>query len=331
MSAALARANLSTSTGTAGQPSGHPTREEATHAAWQVGVMTRQTAALAYGRSRVSVQLSARRWQAPTPGVIVTHNGPLTRDQLIWVALLSGPTGTLLHGLSGAQYDGLRGFDPDRLTLVVPGSSRNCAARLSVLAQKHGVGIRWSTKLGEQDVNPHSTPPRARLARSLVDAASERVSKRRARVILLAGVQQRLVRTPALADALSRRGKCRNRAIIVESILDAAGGIQSLPEADLNTIRRRLRLPEPRRQVTLRRQDGRYFLDNEWPEFGVRVEVHGIPHYQVRNWDSDLLRQNDIAIEGGGLLLFSSYATRHLQAQVGEQLVRMLRRRGWSG
>lgn len=70
---------------------------------------------------------------------------------------------------------------------------------------------------------------------------------------------------------------------------------------------------------------------NDWPDYGIRAEVHGIPHSEIQNWDNDLIRQNDISIEGGGLLLFSSYATRHLQSQVGDQLVRMFRRRGWPG
>ena len=50
---------------------------------------------------------------------------------------------------------------------------------------------------------------------------------------------------------------------------------------------------------------------------------------QVRNWDDDLLRQNDISIAGGGLLIFSSYAVRHAQPRVEAQLVEMFRRRGW--
>ncbi len=207
-------------------------QSSAAGAARQVGVLTLQAAALTHGRSHVSAQLGARRWQAPTARVVVMHNGPLTQDQQMWVALMSAPPGTLLHGLSGAQHDGLRGITPHQLTLVVPGSSRNCLGRFGELADDWGVSLRWSTKLGPEDVNPLSVPPRTRLPRSLIDGASERVPKRRARVIVLAAVQQRLLRTPTLWEALSRRGRCRNRAIIVESIIDATGGIESLPEAD---------------------------------------------------------------------------------------------------
>jgi hypothetical protein len=304
---------------------------EALFAARSVDDWLRRAADSCFGAGHVRAQLAARRWQAPTRRVVLLHNGPPTEEQRVWTGLLSAPPGAMLHGLSAAQYDGLRGITPDVLTLVVPGSSRNCRKRLKDIAATWPVAIRWSTVLGPADVAPAALPPRTRLARSLVDAAAERVTERRARVIVLAGVQQRLVLPSALSDALSRRGRCRNRAIISEAVVDALGGVESLPESDFNNIVRRQNLPEPRRQQVLKRPDGRYFLDNDWPQYGVRAEIHGIPHFEVRNWDNDLLRQNDISIEGGGLLLFSSYATRHLQQKVGDQLGRMLRRRGWTG
>ena len=135
---------------------------------------------------------------------------------------------------------------------------------------------------------------------------------------------------PALWDALSRRGRCRNRAIVAEAIVDASGGIESLPEREFDIIRRRVRLPEPTRQQILSRADRRFYLDAAWDEIGVRVEVHGIPHMHARTWDDDLLRLNEISIVGGALV-FSSYAIRHRADQVAEQLLRMFRSRGWAG
>ncbi len=283
-----------------------------------------------FGDGVLRAHLGAGRWQEPVSGVLVRHNGPLTDEQLMWVALLAGPPGTMLHGLSAAVVDGFTGFRPDALTIVIPGPSRN---RRSVveLHSRWGVQVRWSTKLGEADVNPDAVPPRTRLARSIVDAASQRVPQQRSRVLVLAVAQQRLVRTAALWDALSRRGRCRNRALIAESIVDAAGGIESLPEREFDQIRLVRGLPEPTRQAVLQRRDGRFYLDIEFQPWGVRAEVHGIPHLAVRNWDRDLERQNEISIDGSGLLVFSSYAIRRQPQLVGDQLVRMLRSRGWQG
>lgn len=117
--------------------------------------------------------------------------------------------------------------------------------------------------------------------------------------------------------------------MIVESILDATGGIQSLPEREFALICRHIRLPEPDRQQILRTPGGTFYLDTVWLRWGVRTEIHGIPHHNITRWDEDLMRLNDISIEGAGLLVFSSYATRHLAVRVGRQLVRMFQSRGW--
>jgi len=300
-------------------------------AARREGVWVRQDACSRYGVGRVRAELSARRWQAPVSTVVVTHNGPLTEEQRMWVVLLAAPRGTVLFGLSAAAHDGLRGFEPDSLSVVIPGSSYDPRNGQLDVPDDWNVRVRWSTKLGPEDVNPVALPPRTRLPRSVVDEASERIPERRSRALVLAAVQQRRARTAALWNALSRRGRCRNRAIIVESIRDAEGGIESLPEREFELQRRRLRLPEPGRQRVLQRRDGRYFLDNDWPTLGIRVEIHGIPHSEVHQWDEDLLRQNDISIDGSGLLIFSSYAIRHVQSRVGSQLLDMFRRRGWRG
>jgi hypothetical protein len=283
-----------------------------------------------FTRSHVDAQLRANRWQSPVAPVVVMHNGPLTATQQTWVALLSAPTGSVVGGLSAAVLDGLTGLTPDALTIVVPGSSRNHVSRL-LRACSWPVELRWSTVLGPDDVDAAATPPRTRLPRSVVDAASERVSPRRARVLVLAAVQQRLTTPPLLWNTLSRRGRCRNRAVIAEAIVDATGGIESLPEGEYNRILAGRRLPAPVRQSPVRRSDGRMYLDNDWPKLGVRAEIHGIPHLRVGQWDQDLFRQNEIAIARGGLLVFSSYAVRHEPARVGEQTEALLRQHGWTG
>jgi hypothetical protein len=185
--------------------------------------------------------------------------------------------------------------------------------------------------LSVADVHPLRLPPRTRPQRSLIDAASWSPfeAERRARAIILGGVQQRITRTRDLREALSRRGACRHRALIVESILDARGGIQSLPELDFEMIRRRRGLPEPSTQAPRRRADGKYYLDVEWRDYDAACEIHGIPHLRVLQWESDLERANEITIAGPRLLVFSSYATRRRQDRVGRQLVQLLRRGGW--
>jgi hypothetical protein len=287
------------------------------------GVMTTSYAVAVIGRGHLRAQLAARRWQRPYRGVIVMHNGPLTHDQVLWLTLLACPPRTVLGGLTAAALDGLEGFPQAGVFVQLPKGGRR--PRLD------GLVTSWSTHLGTDQVHPARTPPRTRITRSLIDGASSQQAPARARAIILAGVQQRLVVAESLEAALATRGACRHRGLIMESIMDAAGGLQSLPEWEFDLIRRRRRLPVPDRQRALRRQDGRMYLDNVWASYDVSAEVHGIPHLRVSRWEADLERQNEIIILGPRLICFSSYAIRHEADRVGDQLERALRRGGWAG
>jgi very-short-patch-repair endonuclease len=143
--------------------------------------------------------------------------------------------------------------------------------------------------------------------------------------MVIAAVQQRLTSMRNLREALTRRGKCRHRALIVESVLDAHGGIQSLPERDMRSVFAELRW----RAVHQRRvqgKGGRYYLDVYVPELNLGIEVHGIPRLAVQRWDQDLFRANEIVIAGAQLLIFSSYAIRHERSTVVDQLRRFAAR-----
>ncbi len=287
-------------------------------------VLTLDAACRSTSPSHVRAQLRARRWQSPASGVVVRHNGPLSPAELHRVALAAGPPGAVLGGLTAAAYDRLDGFVDDQTTIVVPGSS-------TTPHPLPEVRLHWSTELSPLDVHPIGDPPRTRIARSLVDAASEPGPLTRSRAILLAGCQQRLVRADGLEDALSRRGPCRHRALIRETIGDVRGGVDSLPERDFDRLCRLAGLPMPTAQRVLRRPDGKAYLDRAWDGYGVACEVHGIPHMRVGRWDADLMRQNEVAIVGPRLLQFTSFAIRHRSQVVVDQLTRMLRSAGWRG
>lgn len=284
-------------------------------------VLTYRTALRNVTRSRMRSLVRRAVWQNPYRGVYVTHNGRLTADERDVVALHASAPGSVLGGLSALRHDGFTGRAADRPVIVQPiGASRPAY---------DDVTLHWSSMLDDRDVHPSRTPRRTRPARSLVDAASWIPTDVAAREIVIAGVQQGLVRTADLRDALSRRGTCRRRALIVQSILDAAGGIQSLPERDFDDARRSARLPQPTRQARRRGPDGRFYLDVEWGAFDVAVEIHGIPHLAVPQWENDLSRANELVIGGVHLLTFSSFAVRHQSARVMNQVERLLRARGW--
>ncbi|NEE03941.1 hypothetical protein [Phytoactinopolyspora halotolerans] len=274
-------------------------------------------------RAQVRHAVRSGRWQSPQRGVYVAHNGELTRNQELLVCLRASPPGSALAGLTAAELDGLQGFETPEVYVVVP-----IGARPPV---RDGLVVKKSRTLNPADVHPVRQPRRTRLPRSLIDGASWTSSEVRARAVILAGVQQRLVRPDDLRDALSRRIRCRHRALISESIDDAEGGIASVPERDFRQICRAFDLPEPERQAIVRRADGRFYLDAYWKQYEVGAEVHGFQHMEILNWDADLDRQAELSARGDRILPFTSYSVRHRKARVGALLVRALRNGGWQG
>lgn len=287
----------------------------------QCGVLPFAQARAFMTRAQIRAHVDARRWQRPHRGVLVTHNGPLTREQELWVCLLAAPPDSALAGPTAAELDGLRGFESERIWLLVPKGQR--------LPSRDGVIVKSSAQLGPTDVHPLRTPRRTTLDRSLLDMCGSARSPRAARAPLLAAVQQRITAPSRLGEALARRGPCVRRALMTETISDAEGGIQSLPELAFDRLRRHRGLPPPTRQRVVRRPDGRYNLDADWDGFDLSAEIHGLPHLEVRNWEADLDRHNELNIDGRRLLQFCSYAVRHQPGRVGEQLERGLRRGGW--
>jgi hypothetical protein len=276
-----------------------------------------------HGPGVVRHRVARGMWQRPCRGVVVTHNGPLSRAETMAVALASAPPRSALAGPTALEVAGMTGFIDERIHVVIPAGGR--------APSWDGLVVHESTELTPADVHPTQEPRRTRVARSVVDLASWCTNDRYARAVVIAALQQGLVNTARLRDALTRRGPCRRRALIVESVLDAAGGIQSLPERDFDALWQAAGLPPPTRQHRVRGKDRRYHLDVTWETLRMSAEIHGIPHLAVRQWDADLLRANEIVIGGERLLIFSSYAIRREPVAVADQLHRMARACGWSG
>ncbi len=265
-----------------------------------------------------------RLWQSPHHKVVVLHNGPLTQPQRVWVAALAAPCGSALWGSTAAALDGFRDMVEDgRVHIVLPVGSR----RLPVpWVQSH-----WSAQLGSDDVHPLAEPRRTRLPRSLLDLACDARNGRRAAAVLFAGAQQRLVTADMLQQALDRRGPCRHRAVILETLADIEGGIHSVPEHNFDRIVKRRGLPMPTRQVVRRRPNGRYYLDVLWEEFGLAVEIDGSHHRTAAQWDDDLDRTAVVVAGGLRQIRFSSFAVRRRADRVGDLMVLALQSGGWAG
>jgi very-short-patch-repair endonuclease len=284
----------------------------------QAGVLTLASAVRCVGRSAVRSRLASGRWRLVAVRVLVTQSGPLTDEQQLWASVLAAGQGAALAGLTAARLDGLAGFSDRQVHVLIPGS------RL-VRQPPSGTVVRRSALLGAEDVHPSRLPPRTRLARSLVDAASWAATDRVGRAILAAGVQQRLVTPAQLTEVLQRCQRVPRRALMRTTLADVAGGAEALSELDFCDLVRRFGLPEPDRQFRREDSQGRRWLDAVWERARLVVEIDGRWHMDARAWWADMQRDNELTIDGYRVLRFPAFAVRDNPETVARQIATALR------
>ncbi|HEX7186638.1 MAG TPA: hypothetical protein VF423_00300 [Actinomycetes bacterium] len=288
-----------------------------TTAGGQSDVLSRaQLLRLGVDRHMVDRRERSGAWRSIGPRVVVLHRGTLTTEQRWWVGVLhadldadDGRHRSALTGPSAAEAGGLAGFETPIVHVAV-----EHGREISDLAHPLvTVDVHQTRHLEADQVHPLLQPPRLRLPRAVVESASAVAidRPRRARALIAAAVQQRLVRPGDLRAFTVGRRTIPGRRLLLETIADAAGGAHSLPELDFLRGLRRAGLPEPTRQMTLRRANGTWYLDNDFDEFRVTVEVNGLQHYELLQSESDDLRRAVMQVIGRIVVDVSSYAVRH--------------------
>lgn len=295
----------------------------------QSGVLTYRQAVDAIGRARVRRMIHAGRWRNIIRGVLLTQNGELTRAQQLWVAVLVAGPGALLAGAAAAAESSVRGLRGDPIDVLVPASRVRTDLLRQLPPDMTGVVVHRTTVLPRDHVQV-GRPTRTTLPRAVVDAASWARSNDEARTIVASACQQRRVTAEELDAVVDVLPRMPRRALVRATIADIAGGAQALSEIDFVRLCRRFRLPEPDLQERRRDAAGRLrFLDAYWRKWRLHVEVDGAHHMEVRHWEADLRRQNEVWIPGDRVLRFSSYQVRRRQTEVADQLRRALLASGW--
>jgi len=297
----------------------------------QDGVLTWRQAVEAVGAGRARTMTSSGRWRSVCRGVIVANNGPITYPGALWIAMLAAGRGAMLAGLSAANEAGLRGFRSFAIHLLIP-PRRPYANLVKRLPDEMPPVIQHRTSLLPPQHIQRARPMRTTTARALVDAAQWARSDNEARTIVAAACQQRLV-TPdeviAVANALPR---ARRRALTIETANYAQGGATALSEIDLVKLCKRHGLPAPDMQERRKDASGRVrYIDAYWRDFKIQVEVDGAHHMFVRQWEADMLRQNDLWLPGERILRFSAWQVRHQPELVAGKIRTALMEAGWTG
>jgi very-short-patch-repair endonuclease len=289
----------------------------------QDNVLSREQALAAIGRPALRNRITQGRWQRPGRGVVVAHNGPLTRSQRIWVAVLAAGKGAVCAGLTAATLGGLRGYGPERIHLLIPVDRH--------ITPVPGAVLHRTDQLPPEHVYERASPPRTMMARSVVDAAAWAATDNDARAVVAAAFQQGRLAAEDIDRVLDAMRRTRRRALVLETAAYAAGGAHSLSEVDLVKLCRRFRLPLPDQQVRRVDRAGRArYLDAYWKRWRLHVEVDGAWHLEVRAWWADMRRQNDLWIRGDRVLRFPAWLLARHPADVAAQIRAALQAAGWT-
>jgi hypothetical protein len=272
--------------------------------------------------TELRMRVRTQRWQSLGEIVVVAHNGPLTRLQQMWAAVLAHGDGAMLGGLTALEVEGLRNWSEPRIHVLT--------RRARTRSQLTGVPL----VIHETRVDPgpgrvgKQAPRRATPERAAVDAASWHARPRASAALLAAVVQQRLTTPERLQSAWKLAGPIRNKRLIRLTIADISGGAEALSELDFAGLCRRHMIGTVKGQaIRTDRAGRRRYLDGEIiaPNGRRRLfEIDGSVHLEPEvHWD-DLYRQNELVIAAEMPLRYSTFAVRFDESRVAAQLRRSL-------
>jgi hypothetical protein len=271
----------------------------------QDGVATRdQLRSCGMTSDQIRSEIRAQRWQALNELVICTHNGPLTRSQARWAAVLSASGPVALCGLTALAAFGIVGFETASVhVLVVRGARLMRICGVDVVAHE-------SRRFSEADVLPR-LPPVTGLERATIDAAIWSADVKTAARILVAPIQQRRTTAARLGQVLVGTQRVRYRPVLIALLADLDGGAEALSEVAFLRWCRRHGLPRPALQVRLDSQGRRRYLDAVFERAdgsSLFVEIDGGIHLTLAARWLDSAKDNDAVIARQMALRFPSIA-----------------------
>lgn len=287
----------------------------------QSGVVSRrQLLGCDITRWQTVANLRAGRWRAHGRQSICVHTGELDAVAQQWFAVFEAGPRSALDGHSALEAAGLQGWSSDHVRISVP--------RGALVVRIPGLMIRQTRRLRPTDVVPAGVP-RVRPPIAAIRAALWARSSRQAATILAMTVQQRLATPQDIGTALLDVRRHARRQFIEKVVLDLIDGAQAMGELDFARLCRRHGLPAPRRQAVRRISRGKAYLDAEWPEFHLVVEIDGIHHFAAPAIVADALRQNDVSLEGATVLRIPLLGLRVAEAKFMSQVRAGLIDGGW--
>jgi hypothetical protein len=288
----------------------------------QAGVLSRpQIYGEGITRFEVRANVRAGRWRAVGRQCVVLCSGELTPAARRWVAVLEAGPRAFLDGVSALQAAGLEHFDWDSIRVSVPRGAR--------IRHVPGIDIRQTRRWRAGDLHEGSGVPRARVEVAAVRGALWARTDKQAALLLTMVVQQGLSTPQLLGREMLRVKRDRRRALLYAVVLDLMEGARTVSEAEFVRECSRRGLPPPARQSLRRTTRGDCYLDVEWDDWDLVVEVDGIQHSWASNVVAEALRQNEVTLGRSTVLRLPLLGFRVAPDDFFMQIERALTAAGW--
>jgi very-short-patch-repair endonuclease len=281
----------------------------------------RQLYAAGVPRWYVANELRRRRWQRGGRQTVVLHNGPVDQQAQWWIAVLEVGCRAALDGVCALQAAGIKALRDTDIVVATPKGSTPC--------KPPGVRVRETRRFRSQDVIMVGIP-RMRPATAAVHAALWAMSDRQARLFVLMTVQQRLAAPADVVEVIATIRRHLRRRMLRELAAELLAGSQTLGELDVAGALRARGLPTPSRQSVRTRPNGTQYLDLEWPDFRLVLEIDGLGHEAPAQAVSDWVRDLTLLAEGSNVMRLKMMAWLLDREAVLDALETVFRSRGWS-
>jgi hypothetical protein len=285
----------------------------------------RQLRRLGVTQGAVIAQVAAGRWQHPVHGVYVTFTGPLPRPARISAALLYGGAAAVLSHHTAAEEWGLVPVAEGPVHITVP---YTCSA----VSQPDLVVVHRSRAF--RHIVVATDPPRTSSADTAIDLAVEEPDARAARRVLTELLTGGRVRPLDVERRLQERPPRRYRRALVAAVGLVRNGVQSvLEELYAVEVEQAHGIPPAARQGAFVVDGVTLYEDATYDHLGAELTVRldGRTHLRADVAFRDRRRDNAAELAGRSRLTFG---WRDLSADPcggAAEVVRVLRRRGWSG
>ena len=293
----------------------------------QSGIVSRQQAKDAGLTDKaIDWRLRSGAWRRLHRASYAAFTGYLSREGLLWAAVLRVGPGAALSYETAAEIHGLVDKPSAQIHISVPAERRPGQNR-----KIRGVVVHRSRCLVPEWQPPWQLP-RTGVEDTILDLVAAARTFDDAYGWISGGVGRRLTSAQSLGKAVAGRPRIRWRAWITAALQDAADGVHSPLERNyVQGVERAHGLPTARRQAKRRHGSGTRYLDNLYEEYRVCVELDGLAAHPAEGRWRDTRRDNANLSLGTETLRYGWPDTTEHRCRTAAEIAAVLGRRGWQG